>query len=216
MEIAAAVFDLDGTLVDSREDLAAAVNAVRRELGFEPLPVERVVEMVGKGARKLLRRTLPEEVDADGFEAAFRDFLDRYYDVCLDRTRPYGGVEALLEAAAARYPLALLTNKPERHTEKIVRGLGLDRWFGEVLGGDSLTTKKPDPEPLQELARRLGTDPGSVLFVGDSATDGETARRAGAQLVLVSWGFGKPDDLAPFECALRPERPAELAAWLGR
>lgn len=216
MEISAVVFDLDGTLVDSREDLAAAVNVVRRELGHDPLPVERVVEMVGEGARKLVRRALPEEVAGERFEDAFRDFLDRYYDACLERTRPYDGIEALLEAASGRLPVGLLTNKPERHTRKVLRGLGLDRWIGEAVGGDSLATKKPDPGPLLELARRLGTVPGSVLFVGDSATDGETARRAGAPLALVSWGFGKPADLAPFECVLRPSTPAEIVAWLDR
>lgn len=216
VELSAVVFDLDGTLVDSREDLATALNAVRRELGYEPLPVARVVAMVGEGARELVRRALPSEVAGEGFEAAFRSFLERYYDVCLHRTRPYDGVEALLAAAAARLPLALLTNKPERHTRKVLRGLGLDRFIGEAVGGDSLATRKPDPEPLLELARRLGAEPGRTLFVGDSATDGETARRAGAPLVLVPWGFGRADDLAGFDCVLRPETPAQLAAWLDR
>lgn len=216
MELSAVVFDLDGTLVDSREDLATAINAVRRELGYEPLPVARVVAVVGEGARRLVRRALPEEVVGEAFEAAFEEFLDRYFEVCLDRTRPYDGVEALLEAAAARLPLGLLTNKPERHTWKVLRGLGLDRWIGETVAGDSLATRKPDPEPLVELARRLGVEPGRVLFVGDRATDGETARRAGAPLALVGWGFGRSEELAPFDCVLRPESPAALAAWLTR
>lgn len=216
MRLSAIAFDLDGTLVDSREDLASAVNTVRRELGYEPLPVPEVVAMVGEGARKLVRRALPDAVAGDDFEAAYRDFLDRYYDVCLDRTRLYPGIEAMLEAAAARFPLALLTNKPERHTRKVVRGLGLDRWLGEALGGDSLATRKPDPEPLLELARRLGAEPESVLYVGDSATDGETARRAGSPLALVGWGFGRPEDLAGFECVLRLEAPGQLTEWLAR
>jgi 2-phosphoglycolate phosphatase len=231
--IDAVAFDLDGTLIDSREDLASAVNRVRGELDLAPLPVARVVEMVGKGARNLVRRALSEEnprppleeIDREGFERAFERFLDLYFERCLERTRPYPGIEVLLDALresaepdGAGLPLAVVTNKPERHTGKVLRGLGLDRRLRFFLGGDSLPVKKPDPAPLTEAARRLGVAPERLLYVGDSEIDAETARRAGSPLVLVQWGFGSPEELAPFDCVLRAERPADIGdlLWRGR
>lgn len=211
---AAVVFDLDGTLIDSRLDLAAAVNGVRGELGFEALPVARVVAFVGHGARKLVRRALPDEVAGEGFEAAFARFLDVYYEGCLRETRPYPGVEALLETLADRLPLAVLTNKPERHTRKILEGLDLARWLRFALGGDSLHVRKPDPETLREAARRLGAEVSRILFVGDSAIDAATAQAAGAPAALVTWGFGIPEELAPYDPVLRPETPADLEGFV--
>ncbi len=213
-EPAALAFDLDGTLIDSRRDLAGAVNEVRRELGFERLDEGEIVEMVGRGARVLVRRALPEEVSGPDFERAFTAFLDRYYDRCLEATRPYDGVPAMLEALAERFPLGLLTNKPERHTRKILKGLGLSGFFGVLLGGDTLTVRKPDPETLRVTARRLGVLLADLVYVGDSVVDGETAEAAGVPLVLVEWGFGRPEELAAFETILRPEAPPALAAAL--
>lgn len=215
MDVRAVVFDLDGTLVDSRRDLAAAVNAVRRERGLDPLPVERVVTFVGEGSRALVRRSLPETVDGPDFEAAFRRFLERYDDLCLEETRPYPGIEGLLDSLTGRYPLAVLTNKPERHTRKILAGLGLCRWLRFALGGDSLAVRKPHPAPLLETARRLGAEPTRVLLVGDSATDAETARRAGVPVVLVRWGFGRAEELEGFDAVLRPDHPREIQSFLG-
>lgn len=221
--VEAVAFDLDGTLIDSREDLASGVNAVRRELALPSLPVPRVVEMVGKGARNLVRRALseenPEPPEGEAFERAFGRFLDLYLDRCLERTRPYPGIGELLDALAGDgerhgLPMAVVTNKPERHTGKILRGLGLDRRFRFFLGGDGLPVKKPDPAPLHEAARRLGVAPERLLFVGDSETDAETARRAGCPLVLVTWGFGTADELAPYDCVLRARRPAEIVDLL--
>jgi len=214
VEIAAVVFDLDGTLIDSRRDLAAAVNGVRGELGYEALPVARVVEHVGHGARNLVRRSLPEEVAGEGFEAAFGRFLEIYYDCCLRETRPYPGVEELLDAIAGRLPMAVLTNKPERHTGKILKGLGLARHLRFALGGDTLPVHKPHPDTLREAARRLGAPPARTLLVGDSAIDAETAQNAGAPAALVTWGFGTPRELAPFHPVLRPATPEDIERFL--
>lgn len=208
--IGAVVFDLDGTLIDSRRDLAAAVNRVREERGFEPLPVDEVVAMVGRGARVLVRRALPESVGGSDFDRAFQRFLDVYLDRCLEETAPYDGVEAMLERLGGRLPLGLLTNKPERHTRKILDGLGLAGRFREVVAGDTLSTKKPDPAGLRHLATPLETPVERTLFVGDSTTDAETAAAAGARLALVRWGFGTAEELAAAEAELRPETPREL------
>ncbi len=208
--IAALAFDLDGTLVDSRRDLAGAVNEVRRELGFADLEIPEIVTMVGRGARTLVRRALPEEISGGAFERAFAAFLDRYYDRCLETTRQYEGIEEMLHELAARFALGLLTNKPERHTRKVLAGVGLGGLFGVIVGGDTLEVQKPDPETLRVVARRLGARQADLLYVGDSATDGETATAAGVRFALVTWGFGQAEELAPFEAALRPATPAEL------
>ncbi|MGD2114685.1 MAG: HAD-IA family hydrolase [Acidobacteriota bacterium] len=219
------VFDLDGTLIDSRRDLAGAVNALRRELGLAELSVDRIVTMVGRGARVLVQQAL--EADSEGLhvplhegfdeivDRAFERFLALYLERCLEETRPYDGVPEMLHALAARFPLALLTNKPERHTRRILAGLGLAGFFRDVLGGDTLGTRKPDPEGLRLLAGRLGTPPDRTLFVGDSAVDAETARAAGTPYALVPWGYGGPGDLADDEPDLRPETPGDLVAALG-
>jgi len=214
VELDAIAFDLDGTLVDSRRDLAAAVNAVRRELGLEALPLERVVAFVGLGARVLVRRALPAAVAGEDFEAAYGRFLELYHDRCLEETRPYPGIEAMLDALAERFPLAVVTNKPERHTRKVLEGLGLARRLRFALGGDSLAARKPDPEPLREAARRLGVDLSRLLYVGDSAIDGETARRAGAPAALVTWGYGTAEELGEHAALARPESPEALVRWV--
>jgi len=224
------VFDLDGTLIDSRRDLARAVNVLREEMGLRPLGVERVVSFVGHGVKRLVERTLEdledraEGLDPAGFdpERAVARFLEIYYGRCLETTVPYPGVPQMLARLGEHLPLALLTNKPERHTRKILARLdGLVQVLGErgsrlraVIGGDTLATRKPDPEGLRRIAGELALPLERVLLVGDSAIDGATAEAAGAPLALVRWGFGTEDELEGFEAVLRPRRPVELVSAL--
>ena len=203
------VFDLDGTLVDSRLDLAAAVNATRERLGLPPLAVAAVTAMVGEGARMLLRRALPASIAGDAFDAALALFVDLYFDRCLDATRAYPGIDELLAALAPRYPLAVLTNKPERHSIRILDGLGLLPRFASIVGGDTLAARKPDPVGLHHLARGWSTTADRLLLVGDSGIDAATAQAAGAGLALVAWGFGSAEKLADVD-AWRLASPADL------
>ena len=207
------VFDLDGTLVDSRLDLAVAVNATRGRLALPALPVASVAAMVGEGARTLLRRALPEGVAGEAFEAALALFLDLYYDVCLDATRAYPGIAELLAELSPQLPLAVLTNKPERHSRRILEGLGLAVHFRQLIGGDTLAVRKPDPAGLHRIAADVGTSAAQLLLVGDSPIDAETARVAGSALALVSWGLGSPEQLAGHD-GWRVDAPAELLAAL--
>ena len=190
------VFDLDGTLVDSRPDLATAVNRTRAELGLPPLAVDAITAMVGEGAQTLLVRALPDTLRGDEFTAAMHRFLDVYLDCCLDATRPYEGVPEAVAALAARHRLAVLTNKPERHSRKVLGGLGLLAPFEIVIGGDTLPTRKPDPAGLLGIAAAWGLPPGDVVLVGDRVVDAQTARAAGAGLALVDWGFADVASLA--------------------
>jgi len=184
------VFDLDGTLVDSRRDLADSANALLEECGGAPLPEERVGRMVGDGAAVLVSRVfaaagLPLPSDA---LPRFLAFYDRRL---LDHTRPYAGMIETLDALRARAPMAVLTNKPLAATRRILDGLGLATFFGDaIIGGDGPLPRKPEPAGLQHLASAAGVAVGSTLLVGDSIIDWETARRASARICLARYGFG--------------------------
>jgi len=210
---AALVFDLDGTLIDSRRDITTAVNRIREEHGLPPLALERVVTMVGEGARLLIERALPE-IPAERIDETLAAYLEHYRRVCLDETRPYPGVEEMLARLVPSYPLALLSNKGEELSRIVLRGLGLDGFFREVLGGDSLPSRKPDPAGLRLLAARLGVPAERVLLVGDTRIDAETARNAGCAFALVEWGFPKPLEMDALVADLRIGRAEDLVRAL--
>lgn len=213
-DFVALAFDLDGTLVDSRRDLAAAINVVRAARGLAPHALPAVEGMVGDGVVMLVRRAFPELDDA-ALPAAIAEFLTAYERGCLDTTRPYPGIEALLAAAARRWPLAVLTNKPERLAIRVLAGLGLAGRFQVVVGGDSLPVRKPDPATLLLVAGRLRVPAARLPLVGDSRVDLATARGAGAPVIAVTWGYGRltAEDLAGANGVARSV-PA-LAALLG-
>ncbi len=184
------IFDLDGTLVDTKADLAAATNHMLRELGLPTLSVAQVESGIGLGARVLIERALGQErahLVADGFPL----FMDYYDAHLLDRTRPYPGVETLLTAARAQgMRLSVLTNKPEQPTQAILSGLGLLKHFHMVIGGDTLPKRKPDPQGVFVLQQAVGHELMETLLVGDSEIDMRTGRAAGITTCGVTWGFG--------------------------
>jgi phosphoglycolate phosphatase len=184
------VFDLDGTLVDSHQDLAFAANALVTELGGTGVSEAAVVKMVGEGAAVLVRRALT----ASGLDPDTPGALDRFlaiYDGCLlDRTRPYPGTIEMLEQLAPAVRLAVLTNKPARATGLMLDGLGLARFFDPVIGGDSIFGRKPNPAGLRHIIETAGASPETTIMVGDSPVDRLTARNAGTAICLVRYGFG--------------------------
>jgi len=208
------VFDLDGTLVDSSTDLADAINALLESLGRARLQDDAIVRMVGDGAPMLVRRAL----EAAGLDPATPGALERYLEMyderLLDHTRPYPGMIAALEAiGAAGIPMAVLTNKPSAGTNRVLDGLGLTRYFAEIVGGDSSFPRKPDPAGLLHLAAACGATTPTALMVGDSRVDWETARRAGVRICLARYGFGYRFDAAELtgdEMVI--DHPSELAA----
>lgn len=186
------VFDLDGTLVDSRRDLADAANRLIGTYGGRALPVDTIVTMVGEGVRLLVGRALAAagvNADLDEAVAQFRTF---YGDCLLVHTRPYPGVERMLAQVGASVPMAVLTNKPDDASRAVLDGLGLLRWFGRVVGGDSPWPRKPAPDGLLKLASDVGVEARETLLVGDSVIDRRTARGAGCEICLARYGFGFP------------------------
>lgn len=183
-------FDLDGTLIDSRRDLTDSANHLIVELGGAPLSEEAVGRMVGEGARLLVQRAMTAAGLGDP-PGSLERFLAIYDERLLVHTRMYDGVPAALEAASRVAHLSLLTNKPLAPTMRIVRALGIEAFFGSIIGGDSAFPRKPDPASLLEQMRLAGSSPSQTLLVGDSAIDRETARRAGVRCCLVSYGFGR-------------------------
>jgi phosphoglycolate phosphatase len=184
------VFDLDGTLIDSRLDLANSTNEMLATYGVRPLPVDDVVAMVGEGAKVLVERALAAARITPPVEEALARFRATYDRRLLESTRPYDGVDDLLAMASTRATLAVLTNKPLAPAERLLDAFGWTPHFRWVVGGDSPFPRKPDPSALQYLIQQAGVAPASTLFVGDSRIDVETARHAGVHLCLVTYGFG--------------------------
>lgn len=188
------VFDLDGTLVDSRRDLADSVNALLAERGAPPLPEQLVGTMVGDGAKQLVERALDASGVAEPIDAALARFLELYDERLVVHTRPYDGVAAMLAAIEARgISRAVLTNKPQPAAERVLAALDLSRWFdGGVLGAEAAHPRKPDPAGLLALAALARTTIDRTLLVGDASQDVETARGAGARMCVARYGFGFP------------------------
>jgi phosphoglycolate phosphatase len=204
-------FDLDGTLVDSRADLVDAVNHVLGTLGLPPEEPETLYGYVGEGARVLLQRALGV-THQDRIEAALGTFMRHYADHLLDRTRPYPGIEAALAELGARgVAMSVLTNKPEAMSRAILEGLGLASRFVDVIGGDSLPVRKPDPTGLERLRAATSTPRERMLLVGDSAIDVRTARAGGVSVCGVTWGLS-PKDLVVAEPDHVVAHPRELLA----
>jgi phosphoglycolate phosphatase len=217
------VFDLDGTLIDSRQDLCNSVNATLTNFGLRELPDDAIAGFIGDGAAMLIRRALavPGELPAGSaapeeafFEEAFGFFLTYYRAHKLDFTRVYPGVLESLEALkllpdGTLRQMAVLTNKPVGPARAICDGLGLSRYFFNVYGGDSFATKKPDPLGLITLMRESGAAPQETVMIGDSDVDIRTARNAGAWALGCSFGLA-PETLEEVE----PDGVADHAsAW---
>lgn len=187
------VFDLDGTLIDSAPDLAGALNAVLGEQGLPPLALDSVRAMVGEGAVKMIERGLAAAgmTMDDGLSDTLREsFLDHYRNCMTQRTRPFPGVVEALEALRdAGTALAVCTNKRMDLTGPILEGLDLARFFGAVIGGDSLAVAKPDPAPLRAAIEGAGGSRGGAVMVGDSDIDVATARAVGVPVIAVSFGY---------------------------
>ena len=199
------VFDLDGTLIDSAQDLCNSVNAALVGFGRQPLADATIAGFVGNGALTLVRRSVaasdgvpPEAVGQPVLDEVLAYFLRYYREHKLDFTYAYEGVVEALAALKQLHDdpgtptrtMAVLTNKPVRPAQGICEGLGLAGYFTHIYGGDSFATKKPDPEGLRRLMAEAGVAPEQTAMIGDSRVDVQTARNAGTWAVGCSFGFG--------------------------
>lgn len=188
-DVRALIFDLDGTLIDSKLDLALAVNAALAEMGRRPLPHEQIFGYVGQGAPSLIARALGEGATEVECRRGLEFFIQYYSIHKLDNTVPYPGVRETLDALSGM-AMAVLTNKPVGASRGILQGLGMADHFRIIYGGNSFERKKPDPMGVETILREFGTAAGQVMVVGDSEIDVQTARNAGAWICGVTYGFG--------------------------
>ena len=215
------IFDLDGTLIDSRLDLVHSVNAALRHIGRDPLPDEVIASYVGDGAPILIQRALGgEAVDEAIVRQGLQFFLSYYREHKLDHTTVYAGIQgslAAIQRGSNGMPrkMAVLSNKPVGPSRAIVEALGLGPFFAQVYGGNSFSSKKPDPEGARQLLKELGVRPEQAVIVGDSHVDVETGRNAGMWSVGVSYGFA-PHTLQEPPPDVLVDSPHELAEVFAR
>ncbi|MGP8270490.1 MAG: HAD-IA family hydrolase [Terracidiphilus sp.] len=222
------VFDLDGTLIDSAQDLCNSVNAALAHVGYSPLPDPVIAGFVGNGVPMLVRRSLAyknggniDQLDETLIARTQAFFLDYYREHKLDFTYAYEGVLESLKALRELHDspggnpriMAVLTNKPVRPSKGICEGLGLADYFLHIYGGDSFQTKKPDPLGLRTLINEAGALPEETVMIGDSKVDVQTARNAGAWSIGCAFGFG-PQNLMETPPDVLVDSPAEWTAAL--
>lgn len=186
------IFDLDGTLFETREDLASSVNYALGKEGIEELPLETIVQFVGDGAAKLIQRSLGVSASELLCKEVLETFLEHYADHCTGATRPYPGVAEIIPDLGSR-ALAVLTNKPSGPTESILKTSGLQPYFKRIIGGDTAHGRKPDPAGIFSIMEDLGVEPSRALLVGDTSVDVKTARNANCRCAGVKYGF-RPGD----------------------
>lgn len=220
--MAALLFDLDGTLADTKPDLHAAMNFVLRQNGLDEVPDEAITNMIGGGARMILQRGLEANEtkwDDAKLDEATEEFV-LWYDQNIDgHTKIYPNLMPILDAAkAAQIPMAVVTNKRESLSAKLLYRLGLQGYFEALVGGDTLPKRKPDPDTIELALARLGCAPQDAIMVGDSEADSEGARAANVACICVSFGYRRVsleelkadaiiDDYAEFAAAAKAIKP---------
>ncbi|EKX98689.1 HAD family hydrolase [Selenomonas sp. oral taxon 138] len=213
MQYKAAIFDLDGTLVDSLNDLADSANAVLHAHGFPVYDVEAYRYFVGNGSRRLIERILPKDRASD---AAFvRNFIAEYKECyaahLLDQTKPYEGIMDMLEELQRRgIPMAVCTNKHQSAAEAIMEELFPREMFCEIIGDQDGLPRKPDPSKVLHIMKNMGVTGDKTLYFGDTSVDMDTARNAGAFSVGVLWGFRPAEELTEHGADILLKHPMEL------
>lgn len=206
------VFDLDGTLMDTLEDLANAVNEILRRNGYPVRKIEEVRRIVGNGLRQTLRLCLPEGTDAEVVDRLLPDFAAYYQDHCQIRTKPYDGIEDTLRKLCGKgYKLAIVSNKRDEAVKTLNKEYFQD--YVKVAIGeneDAGIRKKPAPDTVYQALKELGSTKEQAVYVGDSEVDKETADNAGLPCISVDWGFRDRAELEKLEPAWLISSPAEL------
>lgn len=204
LPVSAVLFDLDGTLIHTGPDLARAVNRMMQDLDMDTYPEEKVLTWVGNGAVTLIHRALTGTRDGQAesalYERGHASFHRHYLEGVCEHSEPYPDVVDVLNTLRDNgYLLACVTNKPERFTCPLLKELELLGYFAQVVSGDTLAVKKPDPLPLRHICDRFGITPRQAVLVGDSVTDINAARAAAMPVICVSYGYNQGLDLTKYE-----------------
>ena len=201
MKIKSIIFDLDGTLIDSIQDIADSCNAILQKHGYEIHPLESYIKWIGEGAKLLVERALPAGVGPDTVEKSLEEYIPYYKEHSTIKTSLFPGVAEMLDYFIQNeIPVSILTNKPHVQTVKIVEHY-LSKWpFQFIFGQRENVPKKPAPDVALQIASRTKVKPNEVLFVGDSKTDVKTAVNANMQVVGVTWGYGTIESMKEAGC----------------
>ena len=212
----AVLFDLDGTLVDSAPDLAAAANALRQEHGLPPLPYEQLRPLVGTGARGMVGAAFGVSPDDARFVGLRDAFLARYEAHLLDHTVVFQGMWPVLDELDRRgLPWGIVTNKAQRFAQPVVAGLSLDRRAATLICGDTTARAKPFPDPLLEAAKRMGCRTERCVYVGDDLRDVEAGKAAGMRTLAAAWGYlGQGEAITAWRADAILQSPLDLLKWL--
>lgn len=215
----AIIWDLDGTLVETRQDIAKGVNLLLADRGLQEMPLSQVVGHVGRGTRVLISRCLADRgvtsLTDEELDQAHDQFRDHYSEHLLDTSLPYPGIPDLLSRlSTAGVVMGVVSNKPVDFTRRIIDGLDMSRFFLVVLGGDSLPERKPHPAPLLHVLDEVDVSAADALMVGDMTLDVEAARAAGMAVATVAWGFMAKQNLLEPSPDLIAESPAILGEWI--
>ena len=202
------IFDLDGTLIDSKADIANAVNYMLSQLDIKLLENEIIHSYVGKGVARLIKCSITDN-NLDKFDKAIRLFRDYYLEHLMDNTTVYPNVNSILKYFGGKKK-AIVTNKDERYTSPIINDLGLLPYFDKIICGDTTSSKKPNPEPLNAVINQLGVERDKTLIVGDGSADIEAGRRANIHTCGLTGGFGSREELVESEAHIIIDDIAEL------
>lgn len=204
------IFDLDGTLVDSKYDLTDAVNYTRKHYGFSPLSVDKVASYLGSGITALVKSVLSGLKD-ENFDLAVKIFKDNYAKHLTDKTLPYNDIPETLSNIPQKK--VLLSNKDEKFSKHILETLNLSQFFNEIYGGDSFKEKKPNPLPIYEIMKKFSLNKENIVMVGDGANDIMVGKNAGIKTIGVLYGYSSQEqliNLAPDYIAKTPNEITEL------
>ena len=214
MKYSTVIFDLDGTLLDTIDDLAGSANHALVAMGYEALPLDLVRSYVGHGIRDLVSKCIPDGLNNPKFEECFAEFKRHYYAHCADATRPYAGmVELVKKLSEKEYKLAIVSNKADAPVNTLN-----DKFFGNyislAIGERPELKKKPDPAAVEFALKELGSEKFEAVYIGDSEVDVKTAENSGIDCILVSWGFRSKQTLIDAGAKVIVDTPEELLAQL--
>lgn len=211
------IFDLDGTLIDSKKDIAFSVNLTLKSMGFPQWDEDRIASFVGHGIGYLLGNCMPSQAkdQKDQLASAKKIFLEHYENHLYDYTTIYPGVRQSLERLS-HYKKTILTNKPERLSYLCLKGLGIASFFEQIIGGDTLPQRKPHPSGILQLKDYYKSQLNEILMIGDSTIDIETARNAGVAHAMVSYGFNNKEELLQTKPEILFDDFIQLTDWILR